>query len=296
MGEVIKAVVPVAGAGTRLLPVTKSQPKEMLPVGRKPVVQYVVEEIERAGLKHVIFVTGRKKVAIEDHFDHDPELARLLKANGKMDLLAGLSFEENGSSFSYVRQGQPRGLADAILTARHLVGNEDFVVALGDAIIENRGGEELLTKLIRYHQQNAAAATIAVEEVTDDEVSKYGIVTPGATNGSFFRVTGVVEKPSAEEAPSRLAIAARYVFSPEIFEVIAATPPRGNGEVYLTDCIRDLIDREQPVYCVKLPPGSKRHDIGNFESFFRAFIHFALADPDYGPALRSFLPNADPQS
>ena len=295
MGGVTKAVVPVAGAGTRLLPVTKSQPKEMLPVGRKPVVQYVVEEIGRAGLKHIIFVTGRKKVAIEDHFDHDSELARLLAENGKMDVLDGLSFEEDGSSFSYVRQGQPRGLADAILTAKHLVGNEDFVVALGDAIIESRAGEELLATLVGYHQQNAAAATIAVEEVTEDEVSKYGIVTPGATNGSFFRVTDIVEKPSAKEAPSRLAIAARYVFSPEIFEVIAATPPRANGEVYLTDCIQDLVDRDLPVYCVKLPPGSKRHDIGNFESFFRAFIHFALADPEYGPALRSLLPNADPQ-
>jgi len=291
--QVTKAVVPAAGAGTRLLPVTKSQPKEMLPVGRKPVIQYVVEEIGRAGLKHVIFVTGRKKVAIEDHFDRDPELTRLLRENGKSDLLEALRFEQNGLSVSYVRQSEPRGLADAILTARHLVGNEDFVVALGDAIIENRAGDELLTKLVRCHEQNAAAATIAVEEVTEDEVSKYGIVTPGATNGAFFRITDVVEKPSPQEAPSRLAIAARYVFSPEIFEVIATTPPRANGEVYLTDCIRELVDRELPVYCVKLPAGSKRHDIGNFESFFRAFIHFALADPDYGAALRELVTDQD---
>ncbi len=294
MAQITKAVVPAAGVGTRLLPVTKSQPKEMLPVGRKPVVQYVIEEIGRAGLEHVIFVTGRRKVAIENHFDRDPELTRLLSANGKADLLDTLRFEQNGLSFSYVRQGEPRGLADAILAAKHLVGNEDFVVALGDAIIENApGDDELLSKLIRCHQQNAAAATIAVEEVSDAEVSKYGIVTPGATNGSFFRITDVVEKPSLEEAPSRLAIAARYVFSPEIFEVIASVPPRANGEVYLTDCIRDLIVRELPVYCVKLPPGTRRHDIGNFESFFRAFLHFALRDPEYGPALRGLLADGD---
>ncbi len=294
MVQITKAVVPAAGAGPRLLPVTKSQPKEMLPVGRKPVVQYVIEEIGRAGLEHVIFVTGRRKVAIENHFDRDPELTRLLSATGKADLLDTLRFEQNGLSFSYVRQGEPRGLADAILAAKHLVGNEDFVVALGDAIIENRAGDdELLSKLICCHQQNAAAATIAVEEVSDEEVSKYGIVTPGATNGSFFRITDVVEKPSLEEAPSRLAIAARYVFSPEIFEVIASVPPRANGEVYLTDCIRDLIGRELPVYCVKLPPGTRRHDIGNFESFFRAFLHFALRDPEYGPALRELVRELD---
>jgi len=293
MAEITKAVVPAAGAGTRLLPVTKSQPKEMLPVGRKPVVQYVIEEIGRAGLEHVIFVTGRRKVAIENHFDRDPELTRLLSGNGKAHLLDTLRFEQNGLSFSYVRQGEPRGLADAILTARHLVGNEDFVVALGDAIIENRAGEELLAKLICCHQQNAAAATIAVEEVSDAEVSKYGIVTPGATNGSFFRIVDVVEKPSPREAPSRLAIAARYVFSPEIFEVIASVPPRANGEVYLTDCIRDLIGRDLPVYCVKLPPGTRRHDIGNFGSFFRAFVHFALRDPEFGPALRGLVRELD---
>jgi len=292
--RITKAVVPAAGAGTRLLPVTKSQPKEMLPVGRKPVVQYVVEEIERAGLRHVIFVTGRRKVAIENHFDRDLELTRLLRENGKADLLDALLFEQNGLSFSYVRQGEPKGLADAILTARHVVGDEDFVVALGDAIIEDGSGEELLGRLICCHQENAAAATIAVEEVTEDQVSKYGIVVPGATNGAFFRITDVVEKPTAEEAPSRLAIAARYVFSPEIFEVIASVPPRPNGEVYLTDCIRELIDSDGPVYCVKLPPGTRRHDIGNFESFFRAFLHFALSDPDHGPDLREQLRQYQP--
>ena len=179
--EIAKVVVPVAGMGTRLLPATKSQPKEMLPVGRRPVVQYVVEELQAAGLRQILFVTGRKKSAIEDHFDPDPELARMLSAGGGYGLLEELAFTETEASFFYTRQSVPRGLGDAVEHAREFVGHEHFVVALGDSIIVGADGSSFLRNMIKVHQDTGAACTIAVEEVPPDEVYRYGIV-------NYFRV------------------------------------------------------------------------------------------------------------
>lgn len=288
---IVKVVVPVAGMGTRLLPATKSQPKEMLPVGRRPVVQYVVEELQAAGLNQILFVTGRKKSAIEDHFDPDPELIRMLSTGGGYELLRELDFTETAASFFYTRQSTPKGLADAVYHARKFVGNSHFVVALGDSIIMSRDGSSFLQDMIATHLQSGAACTIAVEEVNPEDVYRYGIVKPkaGMEKAHDFDLEDLIEKPRVDTAPSNLAIAARYVFSPVLFDVINRTVPDRNGELQLTDSIRLLIQLGHRVRAIRLGPGERRYDIGNFESYFKAFIDFAIADEKYGYLVRQYL-------
>ena len=290
--KIAKVVVPVAGKGTRLLPATKSQPKEMLPVGRRPVVQYVVEELQAAGLNQILFITGRKKSAIEDHFDPDPELIRSLSAGGGYNLLEELRFTETETSFFYTRQSVPRGLGDAVEHAREFVGAESFVVALGDSIIKGRDDSSFLRNMVKTHLDSGFACTIAVEEVAHDEVYRYGIVKPkddSAMEQAHFEIEDLVEKPRPEAAPSNLAIAARYVFNPVIFDAIRRTAPDRNGEVQLTDSIRLLLQLGHRVGVMRLREGERRYDIGNFESYFRAFIDFALADEKYGYLVRQYL-------
>jgi UTP--glucose-1-phosphate uridylyltransferase len=288
---VVKVVVPVAGMGTRLLPATKSQPKEMLPVGRRPVVQYVVEELQAAGLSQILFVTGRKKSAIEDHFDPDPELVRSLSAGGGYGLLEELQFTETDARFYYTRQSVPRGLGDAVGHAEEFVGADSFVVALGDSIIMSRDGSNFLKEMIAAHVRSGAACTIAVEEVDPSEVFRYGIIKPKAGQDLVgdFQIEDLIEKPKPETAPSNLAIAARYVFSPQIFEAIRRTAPDRNGELQLTDSIRLLLQLGQQVRVMRLRAGERRYDIGNFESYFKAFIDFAVADEKYGYMIRQYL-------
>ena len=287
----VKVVVPVAGMGTRLLPATKSQPKEMLPVGRRPVVQYVVEELQDAGLKRILFVTGRKKSAIEDHFDRDPELVRMLSAGGGYALLDELKFTETDASVFYTRQSEPRGLADAVNHGKEFIGNDHFVVALGDSIIKGHDGSSFLRDMVGLHIKSEAACTIAVEEVSPDDVYRYGIVRPqeGADLSRGFQIADLVEKPRPSAAPSNLAIAARYVFSPVIFDAISRTAPDHKGELQLTDSIRLLVQLGHKVLAVPLRPGERRYDIGNFESYFKAFIDFAIADEKYGYMVRQYL-------
>ncbi len=288
---VLKGVVPVAGMGTRLLPATKAQPKEMLPVGRRPVVQYVVEELQAAGLSQILFVTGRKKGAIEDHFDADPELVRSLSAGGGYGLLDELAYTETSTRFFYTRQSEPRGLADAVLHAEEYVGDEHFVVALGDSIIRGDNGSFFLREMVAAHQRSGAACTIAVEEVDPSDVYRYGIVEPRAGEDILtdFEVQGLVEKPRPEASPSNLAIAARYVFSPVLFEAIRRTAPDRSGELQLTDSIRLLLQLGHQVRAIRLRADEHRYDIGNFESYFKAFIDFALADEKYGYLVRQYL-------
>jgi len=295
---IAKVVVPVAGMGTRLLPATKSQPKEMLPVGRKPVVQYVVEELQAAGLRQILLVTGRKKTAIEDHFDPDPELVRTLSAGGGYELLSELDYTETEARFFYTRQSVPRGLGDAVAHAREFAGDEHFAVALGDSIIMSRDGTSLLRDMIAAHVANGCACTLAVEEVDPAEVYRYGIVKPqvqdptgeAAPGAAWpFAVEDLVEKPRVGAAPSNLAIAARYVFSPDIFEAISRTAPDRNGELQLTDAIRLLLQLGLRVQAVRLRPNERRYDVGNFESYFQAFIDFALADEKYGYMVRQYI-------
>ena len=283
------AVIPVAGLGTRLIPSTKSQPKEMLPVGRKPVVQYVVEEFERAAVDRILFVTGRGKHAIEDHFDRDPELRRLLADDpGKSDLLRELDFADTPTQFFYIRQAEQRGLGDAVLHARKFVGDAPFLVGLGDSIVRGPGNTMIVEKLVDCYQRQRAACVIAFEEAPRDEVYRYGIAKPAA-DGEEFRVEDLIEKPSVDEAPSNLAIAARYVLSPKIFGALDRTPPGKNDEVQLTDAIRLLLKEGEPVYGVRLGAGVKRYDVGNFESYFKTFVEFALNDPELGGMMREYV-------
>ena len=283
------AVVPVAGLGTRLLPATKSQPKEMLPVGRKPVVQYVFEELTAAGLRRILFVTGPGKTSIENHFDVNEELVQMLREKGREELLAALAFERAPVHYFYTRQRQALGLGHAVLSARAFVGNEPFVVALGDSIIGLERQSDVVRRMCDAFEERGAAAVIALEEVPRDQVHRYGIVKPRGETGELFELDDVVEKPSAADAPSTLAIAARYVLSPAIFDALARTAPGVGGEIQLTDGIRRLIGDGGRVYGMVLGREERRFDIGNFEAYFRAFVEFAMADPAYGPSLRAFV-------
>ena len=288
MNEVNIAVVPVAGLGTRLLPATKSQPKEMFPVGRKPGVQYVVEELTRAGMKRMLFVTGPGKTSIENHFDLNDDLIQSLRETGKEELLEELEFERAPVQYFYTRQRQLLGLGHAVLCAQPFVGNLPFVVALGDSIIGLHAQSDIIRRMTQCFTEQKADAVVAFEEVPKNEVHHYGVAKP-KTNGEVFALEDVIEKPSAEEAPSNLAIAARYVFSPEIFCALQRTPAGKGGEIQLTDAIRLIIKAGGKVLGMRLSKEERRFDIGNYDAYFRAFVEFALADEKYGAALRSFL-------
>jgi len=281
------AIIPVAGRGTRLLPLTKSQPKEMLPMGRKPVVQYVVEELARCGIGRLLFVTGPGKTAIENHFDIDVELIANLRETGREELLGELAFEREELEYFYTRQRRQLGLGHAVLCARPVVGSQSFVVALGDSIIGLNAQSEVVRTMIEKFEASRAAAVIAFEEVPAEEVVHYGIAQPRDGVSEVFELADLVEKPDVAEAPSNLAVAARYVFSPAIFDCLEKTPPGKGGEIQLTDAIRMLIRDGRKVLGVRLEAEERRFDIGNFESYFLAFAEFAMADPQYGQSLRS---------
>lgn len=285
------AVVPVAGLGTRLLPASRSAPKEMLPVVDKPVVQYVVEELAAAGVERVLFVTGRRKRAIEDHFDHDPEL------DGTHQSSPG-----DGLRLLYTRQPRPAGLGDALRYAEGFAGPGGTVIALGDAIIEPpREGEGIVSRLIAAYEEHGASAALAVTEV--DDVERYGIVAVGGTADArqvqetadglavsrateVLPVSDVVEKPSASEAPGHLAVAARYVLGPEVFAALGTTSPDHRGEVQLADALRQVIADGGRVVAVPLGPGERRHDIGTIEGYCLTFLEHALTHPTLGERLR----------
>jgi UTP--glucose-1-phosphate uridylyltransferase len=283
------AVVPVAGLGTRLLPATKSQPKEMLPVARKPIVQYVTEELVANGVEQILFVTGRNKSSIENHFDHDPELFQNLSRTNKQELLEEIDFQDLHTKFFYTRQAMQRGLGDAMLCAENFAGEEPFVTALGDSIIGLNAKSRAISRMVELFESRHASCVLAVEEVPRDEISHYGVVQPAEGEGDAFRVANLVEKPKPEQAPSNLAIAGRYVFSPLIFDMLHRVEPDARGEVQLTDAIQLMCEEGRRVYAVKLQQNERRYDIGNFPSYFETFVEFALADPDYGETFRHAL-------
>jgi len=282
------AIVPVAGLGTRLLPATKSQPKEMLPVAKKPIVQYVVEELVSAGIRRILFVTGRGKTSIENHFDHDPELVRQLSANEKNGLLRTLDFEQLPVHYLYTRQRQQKGLGDAILCGENFAGEEPFLVALGDSIIGLNGRSTISRRLLEVYKAEQPGAVIAVEEVPRELTRLYGVVEPDSP-GDVFGIRDLVEKPSPQAAPSNLAIAGRYVFAPAICDRIRQVAADASGEIQLTDAIRMVARAGGRVIGVKLDPAERRYDIGNFRSYFETFVEFALADPEHGEELRQTL-------
>ena len=284
-----KAVILVAGLGTRLLPATKSQPKEMLPVGRKPAVQYVVEELASAGIEEVLFVTGRAKRSIEDHFDQDELLLSRLMVRGKAELLQDISSDELGVRFFYTRQSVPLGTADAVLQGHKFVGEQPFVVALGDSIIKARFEADLLRRMMASHRAHRASATIAVETVPRELLGQYGVVRPRGRVGGEFEIADVVEKPSTQAAPSNLALAGRYIFEASVFDCIVRTVPSSEGELQLPDSIRIMINEGHVVRAVRLIGDESRYDVGNFESYFKAFIDFALEDEEYGDSIVQYL-------
>lgn len=286
--DIKSAVVPVAGLGTRLLPATKSQPKEMLPVGKKPVVQYVVEELEANGIKQILFVTGKSKTSIENHFDFDHELTRHLRETGREELLPELEYERMRLQFFFARQRKQKGLGDAVMCAQHFTKDSPFVLALGDSILGLNAPSWAVKKLVDIYMQNGPACVIAVEEVDREKIPSCGIVQPGDDH-EVFRILDLVEKPSVEQAPSNLAIAARYVLSPSIYGAIAETLPDPRGEIQLTDAIRLLLEKGEKVLGLRLSSQDRRYDIGNFQSYFEAFLEFALSDPDLGNQLRRYI-------
>jgi len=281
------AVVPVAGLGTRLLPLTKTQPKEMLPVGRKPVVHYIVEELIENGIDQILFITGASKTSIENYFDLNESLVTMLRERGKEDLLAELQLDYAPVKYYFTRQRQLLGLGHAIQCANDFVADQPFAVALGDSIISG-GDARLLSRMQACFDENDCAAVIAFEPVPKDEVFRYGIAHP-KTDEDIFELEDIVEKPSVDDAPSQLAVAARYIFKPAIFDMLQRIEPGAGGELQLTDAIRLLIQDGQPVYGVRLTEGERRFDIGNYSSYYRAFIEFALDDPTHGDDLRKFI-------
>lgn len=283
------AVVPVAGIGTRLLPATKSQPKEMLPVGRKPVVQYVAEELAHSGIRRVLFITGARKTTIENHFDEDNELITYLRDSGREHELAELDFERRDMQYFYTRQRRQLGLGHAVLCAAPLIGDQPFVVALGDSIIGMHAQSDIVGRMLDEFEKAQADVVVAFEEVPDADVEKYGIAKPRGPVGDVFELESVVEKPARGEQPSNLAVAARYVFSPKIFEFLRETKRGKGNEIQLTDAMHQVLQAGGKGIGLRLKGGERRFDIGNYQSYFRAFTEFALADEKEGPALREYL-------
>ena len=286
--KVRKGVFPVAGLGTRFLPATKAQPKEMLPLVDKPMIQYVVEEAVASGLSELIMVTGRGKRAIEDHFDASFELEYYLNDRGKVEELAQIKTISELASVCYVRQKEPLGLGHAILCARALVGDEPFAVFLGDDIIGGAPTPCMRQLLDVYDAHDGPV--IAVERVPRERIHQYGVIaaTPlrGVTGGNIYEITDLVEKPKASEAPSDLAIIGRYVLTPDIFEILADTAPDRRGEIQLTDALRRLRSR-RPMYAVEFE--GKRYDTGDKLGFLKATVEFALARPDLADEFRAYL-------
>ena len=285
--KVQKAVLPVAGLGTRFLPATKASPKEMLPVVDKPLVQYAVEEAYAAGVRHIIFVTGRSKRAIEDHFDTAYELENELEAAGKHALLALVrSVQPPDMDFSYVRQPRSLGLGHAILCAEHLIGAEPFAVLLADDLMAGEpGGPAVLTQLVQRFE-SLGQSVLAVQEVPAEHTRRYGIVAGEMQSPGLTRVQRIVEKPAPEAAPSRLGVAGRYVLTPEIFRHIRSVPTGVGGEIQLTDGIASLLS-EQSVYAHQY--SGKRYDCGSKEGFLEATVELALQHPEVGVRFKQFL-------
>jgi len=285
------AVVPVAGLGTRLLPATKSQPKEMLPVGRRPVVQYVIEELANSGVKKVIFVTGYGKSSIEDFFDVNHQLINHLRHTGKEEQLAELAFERNEIEYAYTRQREQLGLGHAVLTADAFVGNQPFVVALGDSIIGLNAKSRIVERMIEEYERSKADVIVAFEALDNpNDVVRYGIAQPrGPISGDMFELESLVEKPAVEDAPSNLAVAARYVFSPSIMEELKQTGRGTGNEIQLTDAMREVLKKGGKGIGFRLPKKESRYDIGNFGSYFKAFVDFALEDVQFGDELKIYL-------
>ena len=281
-----KAVFPAAGLGTRFLPATKAQPKEMLPLVDKPTIQYGVEEASNSGVPNIVVVTGRGKNAIEDHFDVSKELEAFLESRGKKDLADEVRKISNLINVSYVRQGEPLGLGHAVLVTETIVGNEPFAVILADDVID--ADPPALKQMIDVFER-ADGPVLAVERVPMDQVSSYGVIAgePAPDLGKgVYRVTDLVEKPPREEAPSDLAIIGRYILTPDIFPALHETAKDKSGEIQLTNGLRRLL-KSRPIYALEID--GVRHDTGNKLGFLKASVYFALKRPEIAGPFREYL-------
>jgi UTP--glucose-1-phosphate uridylyltransferase len=278
-----KAIIPAAGLGTRFLPATKAQPKEMLPIVDKPSIQYIVEEAIASGIEDIIIVTGRNKRAIEDHFDKSVELELMLSKTGKDDLLHMVQTVSNLADVHYIRQKEPLGLGHAVLCARKFIGNEPFALLLGDDIIASE--PPCLKGMLDLYEQ-VETSVIAVQEVPWSEVDKYGIISPAGMEREVEFIRDLVEKPERESAPSNLAVIGRYVIEPEIFAILEHQEPGRGGEIQLTDALR-VLNRDKPMAIFRQT--GDRYDTGDKLGYIQATIEFALKREELAPALRSYL-------
>ncbi len=288
--RVRKAVFPAAGLGTRFLPATKAQPKEMLPLVDKPIIQYGVEEAVASGASNIILVTGRGKNAIEDHFDVSVELESYLEARGKKELLDEIRKISNLINFAYVRQGEPLGLGHAVLVTRELVGDEPFAVILADDVIDAQ--PPALKQLIDVYER-VQGPVLAVERVPMEDVSNYGVIAPDLSvdlGEGVYQVKDLVEKPPRGEAPSDLAIIGRYILTPDIFPALEATKSDRTGEIQLTNGLRELL-KTRPIYACEVK--GVRHDTGNKLGFLKAMVYFALQRPDIAEKFSAYLASLD---
>ncbi len=283
----LKAVIPVAGLGTRFLPATKALPKEMLPVVDKPVIQYVVEEAVNSGLTDILMITGRNKNALENHFDRNFELEVKLEEKGDEMRLERVTRSTDMADIHYVRQGDPKGLGHAVFKARAHVGNQSFALLLGDDIID--AAEDLLIRMLALNA-STGACVVALMEVPDDELSSYGVAAVESTDSpDVVRVTQLVEKPAPGEAPSNLAVVGRYVLVPEIFDILEHQTPGRGGEIQLTDALQTLAAKPDAPGVLGIVYRGARHDTGDRLSYLKAVVEMALDRGDLGPAFGTWL-------
>ena len=279
-----KAVIPAAGLGTRFLPATKAQPKEMLPIVDKPTIQYIIEECVQSGIEEILIITGRNKKCIEDHFDKSIELELELESNGKQEMLEMVRGISDMVNIHFIRQKEPKGLGHAIKCAKTFVGNEPFAVLLGDDIVYN-DEKPCLSQLINCYNEYKTSV-LGVQEVSSENVSKYGIVGGINIEDRIYKVKELVEKPSIDKAPSNIAILGRYIITPKIFEILEETKPGKGGEIQLTDALLKLLE-EEAIYAYSFE--GRRYDVGDKQGFLEANIEYALRSEDLREGFTEYL-------
>ena len=282
--KIRKAIIPAAGLGTRFLPATKAQPKEMLPIVDKPTLQYIIEEAIESGIEEILIITGRNKKSIEDHFDRSVELELELEHKGKVEMLEMVKSISNMVDIHFIRQKEPKGLGHAIYCAKSFVGNEPFAVMLGDDIVYNEGKPCLRQLMDCYDEYKTSV--LGVQTVLDGDVDKYGIVDGLKIEGNVTKVKGLVEKPSVDEAPSNMAILGRYIITPSIFEILERTKPGKGGEIQLTDALLKLMS-EEAIYAYNFE--GIRYDVGDKLGFLEATVEYALRKPELKDAFIEYL-------
>lgn len=282
--KIRKAIIPAAGLGTRFLPATKAQPKEMLPIVDKPTIQYIIEEAIASGIEEILIITGRSKKCIEDHFDRSVELELELKKSGKKEMLKMVEDISNMADIYYIRQKEPKGLGHAISCAKTFVGDEPFAILLGDDVVYNDEKPCLKQLIDCYNEYNTSV--LGVQTVPEDKVNKYGIVDGILIEDRVCKVKGLVEKPSVEEAPSNVAILGRYIVTPKIFEILERTKPGKGGEIQLTDALLELIN-EEAMYAYNFE--GRRYDVGDKQGFLEATVEYALRREDLRDGFMEYL-------